>query len=148
MMKEGLGDKIVFSTAYKWWGIEAALKKRLSREYGIEDSLVEIISGATLERTTSYIEAIGLSKIVDPDDEIVVVGQEYHAERAADALRYLFEKVDVVKVPTSMERILDPSWLKSVLCSSSMLSFILYNWFLNIITPYMMRREIRKQKGG
>ena len=27
MMRKGLGDKIVFSTAYKWWETEAKLKK-------------------------------------------------------------------------------------------------------------------------
>ncbi len=146
MMRKGLGDKIVFSTAYKWWETEAKLKKDLAEENGlVGDDLVAIIPFVT----QSYDEATKLFDIVaNPDAEIIVVGQKYHIKRAAKALTFLFKNVRVVKVPTGMERQLDPSWLKSVLCSSTMLNFILWNWFFGLITPWMMRRQMRKQKGG
>lgn len=146
LMKQGIGDIIVFSTAYEWWETEAKLKRDLARQYGVRDDLVKIIGG-TPERTTSYIEAMELFKIVsNPDDEIIVVGQKYHTKRASDALGYLFRNVRVVRVSTKMERILDPSWLKSMLCSASLPNFILYNWLLNLITPWMMKRQMKKEE--
>ena len=47
MMKVGMADKIVFSTAYATWEKEAELKKALAVEYGIPNSLVEIIPAVT-----------------------------------------------------------------------------------------------------
>lgn len=142
MMKKGLGDKIVFSTAYPWWEKEAELKKKLAREYGINDNKVVIIPFVT----QSYDEATKLFDIVvNPDADIIIIGQKYHAKRAAKALILLFNNVRVVKVPTGMERQLDPSWLKSFLCSSTKLNFILWNWFFGLITPWMMKRQMRKE---
>lgn len=143
MMKKGSGSMLVFSTAYYTWEQEAELKKKLAREYGVKDDLVKIIPGGTA--TTTYIEAEGLFKIVsNPDTKIIVVGQKYHVKRAAKALRYLFNNVEIVKVWTEVERILDPSWLKSV----CMTRFIWYNWFFYLVTPWMMRRQMSKRKGG
>lgn len=107
LMKNGVGDEIVFSTGYETWRIEAELKKGLAKEKGIEgDDLVKIIPGVT----TTYVEAQELSKIVaDPDAKIIVVGQKYHAKRAVVAIRYFFKDVEIVKVSTKMERMLDPS---------------------------------------
>ena len=143
LMKNGIGDEIVFSTGYETWRIEAELKKSLAKKSGIEgDDLVKIIPGVT----ATYVEAQELSKIVaDPDAKIIVSGQKYHVKRAAIAIRYFFKDVEIVKVSTKMERMLDPSWLKSVLCSSSLLNFIIYNWVFNLITPWMMRRQMRKE---
>lgn len=143
MMKKGLGDKIVFSTAYEWWKIEAKLKKNLTEKNGIiGDDLVAFIPFVT----QSYDEATKLFDLVaNPDVEIIVVGQQYHADRAADTLRYLFKNVSVEKVPTEIERQLDPSWLKSVLCSSTKFNWILWNWFFRLITPLMMRRQMKKE---
>ena len=145
MMKKGLGDKIIFSTAYKWWKTEAKLKKDLAEENGIVgDDLVVIIPFVT----QSYDEATKLFDIVaNPDAEIIVVGQKYHAKRAAKAIGCLFNNVKFLKVPTGMERQLDPSWFKSILGSSTMLNFILWNWFFGLITPWMMRRQMKKKKG-
>lgn len=143
MMKKGLGTKIVFSTAYEWWKTEAKLKKDLAEKNGIiGDDLVTVIPFVT----QSYNEATKLFDIVaNPDAEIVVVGQKHHAKRAAKTLRRYFSKVEIVKVLTGMERQLDPSWLKSFLCSSTKLNFILWNWFFGLITPWMMRRQMRKE---
>lgn len=143
MMRKGLGDKIVFSTAYEWWKIEAKLKKDLAEESGIVgDDLVEIIPFVT----QSYNEATKLFDIVsNTDAEIIVVGQKSHAKRAAKALTFLFKNVSFEKVPTRIERQLDPSWLKSFLCSSTKLNWILWNWFFGLITPWMMRRQMRKE---
>lgn len=98
--------------------------------------------------TQSYDEATKLFGIVDnPDAEIIVVGQKSHTKRAAKALRFLFKNVSLVKVSTRIERQLDPSRLKSFLCSSTKLNWILWNWFFGIITPWMMMRQMRKKRG-
>lgn len=142
MMKKGLGKKIVFSTAYEWWKTEAELKQKLAREYGIADDKVLIIPFVT----QSYDEATKLFDIVaNPDAEIIVVGQKYHAKRAAKAISFLFKNVKFLKVPTGMERQLDPSFLKGILGTSTMINFILWNWFFGLITPWMMRRQLRKE---
>ena len=144
MMKKGQGDGIVFSTAYEWWETEAKLKKGLAEKEGvIGDDLVEILPFVT----QSYDEAEKLSEVVaNPDADIIVVGQKYHAKRAARAIKFFFKNVTVVKVPTKIERQLDPSRLKSILCGSTKLNWILWNWFFGLITPYMMKRQMRKKK--
>lgn len=146
LMRKGAGDKIIFSTAYEWWEIEAELKKGLASKNSIVgDDLVGVIPAVT----NSYDEAEGLKKIVaNSDATIILVAQKYHARRAFKTLRHFFKKIEVVKVPTRIERQLDPSWLKGVLCGSTMLNFILWNWFFGLITPLMMRRQMRKLKGG
>lgn len=142
LMEEGFEVIIVFSTAYQWWKTEADLKIKLTREDEIPNDMINIIPSVT----QSYDEATGLFKIVaDPDAEIIVVGQKWHAKRAAKALTFLFKNVRVVKVPTATERQLDPSWVKSFLCSSTKLNWILWNWFFGLITPYMMRMQMRKE---
>ncbi len=142
-MQKGLGTKIAFSTAYEWHKEEAELKQELGREYGIADDKVIIIPFVT----QSYDEVTKLFDIVaNSDAEIIVVAQKYHAKRAAKALKFLFKNVKVVKVSAGVERQLDPSWLKSILCSSTKLNFILWNWFFGLITPWMMRRQMRKKE--
>lgn len=143
MMKKGLGDMIVFSTAYEWWRTEAELKEMMAEESGIVgNDLVAIIPSVT----QSYDEATKLFDIVaNPDAEIIVVGQKYHAKRAAKAISFLFKNVKFLKVPTGMERQLDPSFLKGILGTSTMINFILWNWFFGLITPWMMRRQMREE---
>ena len=144
MMKKGLGESIVFSTAYEWWETEAKLKKDLAEGEGVVGSdLVEIIPDVS----NSYDEAEKLREIVtNAETTLILVAQKHHARRAALVLKKYFSKIKVVKVKTKMERQLDPSWLKSVLCSSTMLNFILWNWFFGLITPYMMKRQMRKKE--
>ena len=144
IVKRGRGDKIIFSTAYEWWKTEAKLKKDLAEGEGVVGSdLVEIIPDVS----DSYDEAKKLRKIVtNAETTLILVAQKHHARRAALVLKKYFSKIEVVKVKTKMERQLDPSWLKSILCGSTMLNFILWNWFFNLITPYMMKRQMRKQK--
>lgn len=141
IMRQGLGDKIIFSTAYDWWKTEAELKKDLASKSGISRNEVEIIPAIT----DSYDEAEKLSKIVtNPGTTLILVAHKYHAHRAAKALMYFFNNIKVVKVSTGTERQLDPSWLKSFCCSSK-INFILWNLFFGLITPWMMRRQMRKE---
>lgn len=141
MMKAGMADKIIFSTAYATWEKEAELKKALAVEYGIPNSLVEIIPAVT----QTFDEAVKLSEMVaNPDAKIIVACQKYHTKRVLNTLSYFFKKIEVVGVATKIERHLDQSNLKSILISSTKLNFILWNWFFGLIGPFMMRRQMRK----
>lgn len=143
MMKKGIGDRIIFSTAYEWWETEAKLKRELAETYEVVgDDLVEIIP----EMGDSYMEAERLKNLIDSETKIIIVAQKWHAPRVKKALSYFFKNIDLVKVKTKVERQLDPSWLKSVLCCSTILNFILWNWFFGLITPWMMRRQMRKKQ--
>ena len=144
MMKAGMADKIVFSTAHATWEKEAELKKALAVEYGIPNSLVEIIPAVT----QTFDEACKLKDIVfNPDAKIIVACQKYHVKRVLNTLSHFFKDIEVVGVTTKIERHLDQSNIKSVLISSTKLNFILWNWFFGLIGPLMMRRQMRKKRG-
>jgi uncharacterized SAM-binding protein YcdF (DUF218 family) len=144
MMRKGLADKIIFSTAYTMWEKEAELKKDLAVKYGVRDDLVEIIPAVT----DSYDEAEKLRELIhDSGVTLILVAQKYHARRAASILKRYFSKVEVVKVATKIERQMDPSWLKNVLTSSTKLNFIVWNWFFLLIGPIMAWRQMKKEKG-
>lgn len=133
--KEGV--KIIFSTAYRFWNKEANLKKKLALEAGLEEKNIAILPAVT----DSYDEAAKLRKEVPQEDAvIVVVAQKYHAARAAKILRYFFKEVEMVKVTTDLERVLDPSRLKGF-CNSSKILFVLWNWFFYLLTPLMVRKR-------
>lgn len=143
IMKMGAADKIIFSTAYAMWEKEAELKKALAEEYGVEIDAVEIIPAVT----DSYDEAEKLKEMIpDTATTLILVAQKYHARRAASILEYYFQKVEIVKVATKIERQVDPSWLKSVLTGSTKINFILWNWFFLLIGPIMMLRQRRRRK--
>lgn len=143
IMRAGMADKIIFSTAYATWEKEAELKKTLAAEYGVKDDLIEIIPAVT----QTFDEAVKLKEIVsNPEAKIVAVCQKYHTKRIAYTLGHFFKHVETVGVKTRIERHLDQSNLKSVLISSTKLNFILWNWFFGLIGPFMMRRQMRKMR--
>ena len=145
MMKSGLGDVLVMSTAHEQnWKIEASIKSRMAKNCGVS---VKIIPATT----DSFDEAVKLRRMVteifgNDDVEMIAVCQKYHTNRVVKSLKPFFKNVKGVRVETKIERQLDPSMVKGFLCTATKLNFILWQVFFGLIGPLMMRRQIRKNK--
>lgn len=146
------GDPIlIFSTAYPdLWKKEAEIKKKMALNAGLKGDSIIIIP----EVTDSYDEARQIWGIVkncllnpEGDPYLIVVAEKWHAPRAVKALRLSgIEVNDVRRVKTKIERALEPSWIKSIRSSNKVL-YVLWQWIFYIATPWMMKRQMRKQKG-
>ena len=145
MMKSGLGDVLVMSTAHEQnWKIEASIKSGMAKNCGVS---VKIIPATT----DSFDEAVKLRRMVteifgNDDVEMIAVCQKYHTNRVVKSLKPFFKNVKGVRVETKIERQLDPSMVKGFLCTATKLNFILWQVFFGLIGPLMMRRQIRKNK--
>lgn len=147
------GDPIlILSTAYTdLCKKEAEIKKKMVLDAGLKDDSIIIIP----EVTDSYNEARRIWGIVkncllnrDGDPYFIIVAEKWHAPRAVKALRLFGVKVDEVrKIKTRIKRAKEPSLIKS-LRSANIIPYVLWQWLFYLITPWMMKRSMRKKKGG
>lgn len=140
---------LIFSTAYTdLWKKEAEIKKKMALNVGLDDDFVIIIP----EVTDSYDEAMQIWGIVKNcllnsagDPYFIVVAEKWHAPRAVKSLRLSgIEVNEVRRVKTKIERALEPSWIKSIRSSNKVL-YVLWQWIFYIVTPWMMKKQMKKQ---
>ena len=150
VMKEEIirGNKplLIISTSRPiLWEKEAELKKKMVLEAGL--GLNDLIIIPAME--DSFDEAERIKEIIsDHNGVLIVVAERWHAPRVASSLKMALPPavtIKVVKVKAKIERHLDTSWLRSFLCSSTTLNYILWQWFFGLIGPLMSRRQKKKR---
>lgn len=128
------------------WEKEAEIKRQLILNAGLNLDDVVIIPALS----DSYDEADKIRKIIGDhsDLKLIVVVEKWYAPRVALSLRMVLPSVEmeIIKVSTKIERQLDTSWLRSFLCNYTSINYVLWNWFFYLITPYMLKRQMRKKE--
>lgn len=143
---------LILSTSRPFlWEKEAKIKKKMVLEAGLDLKDVIIIPAMV----DSYDEAEKIKKIISNYFDgchrviLTVVAEKWHAPRVALSLRMVLPSwvdIEIVKVSAKIERHLDTSRLRSWLCSSTKLNYVLWQWFFGLIGPLMMRRQIRRMR--
>ena len=154
MFRNGNGDKpiLILSTSRPvFWEKEAELKKEmvLEVEAGLDLNDVIIIPGME----DSFDEAAEIKKIISTQlgahkVSLIITAERWHAFRVERSLRMVLPSwidIKTIKVKAKIERHLDTSWLRSFLCSSTTLNYILWQWFFGLIGPLMSRRQKKKR---
>lgn len=148
MIKLGKNPIFIVSTSRPMlWEKEAEIKKKMVLEARLNLYDVVIIPAMM----DSYDEAEWMGRNILPDSYLTIVAEKYHAPRVAISLRITLPervKMEVIKVNAKIERQLDTSRFRSWFCNGKKINYILWNLFFGLITPYMMRRQMRKKKGG
>lgn len=126
---------VIVAAAYDTWEREAALKQAILAGAGVNPVSVRVLGGIV----SSYEEAERVRALVKEFNlsVLIIVTDEYHAPRAADAFRERYPELHILTESYATpvyETLLEPSWLKRLRSGNKFL-WIAWNLFFWLRPP-------------